>query len=206
MFLHQIFQSLNFIHTSSQNFTHLLEPTKILKPNTQWPLYLRSPSRRQPSPPPPGPHPLPQSNLHQGLHSFGRLKAHNIVASLSTPVSTEQQFANSVCSLKKPSFRGGTSGGALTSTCKALGEIFKITVIMNGITLVGVAIGLVLLRIEASVEESYRLSWCGVGRGGVGRWWLVVLWGWVVGGGMWWCWWRQVVMGGLPDMGAGFIK
>ncbi|KAF5767917.1 hypothetical protein HanXRQr2_Chr14g0630301 [Helianthus annuus] len=78
-----------------------------------------------------------------------------------------------------------------------------ITVIMNGITLVGVAIGLVLLRIEASVEES-ELSWCGVGRGGVGTWWLVVLWG----GG----WWQVVVLvaaggdGGLPDMGAGFIK
>ncbi|KAM0056252.1 putative PetM of cytochrome b6/f complex subunit 7 [Helianthus debilis subsp. tardiflorus] len=153
------------------------------------PRYLRSPSRRQPSPPPPGPPPPPQSNLHQGLHSFGRLKTHNTVASLSTPVSTEQQFANYVCSLKKPSSRGGTGGGALTSTCKVVGEIFKITVIMNVITLVGVAIGLVLLRIEASIEES-ELSWCGVGRGGVGRWWLVVLWGWVVasggaGGGRW---------------------
>ncbi|KAI3786312.1 hypothetical protein L1987_39904 [Smallanthus sonchifolius] len=87
----------------------------------------------------------------KGLNSFGGLKAHNTVASLGTPVSTEQQFANFVCSLKKPSSRGG---GALTSTCNAVGEIFRIAAIMNGITLVGVAIGFVLLRIEASVEES----------------------------------------------------
>ncbi|KAI3695562.1 hypothetical protein L1987_78559 [Smallanthus sonchifolius] len=91
----------------------------------------------------------------KGLNSFGGLKAHNTVASLGTPVSTDQQFANFVCSLKKPSSRGGGGGGgALTSTCNAVGEIFKIAAIMNGITLVGVAIGFVLLRIEATVEES----------------------------------------------------
>ncbi|XP_076935467.1 uncharacterized protein LOC143602138 [Bidens hawaiensis] len=84
------------------------------------------------------------------INSFGGLKAHNAVASLGTPVSTEQLFANFVCELKKPSARGG----ALTATCNAVGEIFRIAAIMNGITLVGVAIGFVLLRIEASVEES----------------------------------------------------
>ncbi|XP_076940153.1 uncharacterized protein LOC143609227 [Bidens hawaiensis] len=88
----------------------------------------------------------------KGLNSFGGLKAHNTVASLGTTVSTEQLFANFVCELKKPSARGG--GGALTATCNAVGEIFRIAAIMNGITLVGVAIGFVLLRIEASVEES----------------------------------------------------
>ena len=60
-----------------------------------------------------------------------------------------------MCSLKKPSSRGGAAGGgALTATCNAVAEIFRIAAIMNGITLVGVAIGFVLLRIEASVEES----------------------------------------------------
>ncbi|KAK9056702.1 hypothetical protein SSX86_024064 [Deinandra increscens subsp. villosa] len=92
----------------------------------------------------------------KGLNSFGGLKAHTTVASLGSPVSTEQQFANFVCSLKKPSSsRGGAGGGgALTSTCNAAGEIFKIAAIMNGITLVGVAFGFILLRIEAIVEES----------------------------------------------------
>ncbi|KAK1291183.1 hypothetical protein QJS10_CPB17g02551 [Acorus calamus] len=48
--------------------------------------------------------------------------------------------------------RGG--GGALSSTCNAVGEIFKIAAIMNGLVLVGVAVGFVLLRIEAAVEEN----------------------------------------------------
>ncbi|KAJ0759470.1 putative PetM of cytochrome b6/f complex subunit 7 [Helianthus annuus] len=98
----------------------------------------------------------PKVTFIKGLNSFSGLKSHTTVASLGTPVSTEQLFANFVCSLKKPSpsSRGGAGGGALTSTCNAVGEIFKIAAIMNGITLVGVAIGFVLLRIEASVEES----------------------------------------------------
>ncbi|KAK1423852.1 hypothetical protein QVD17_19161 [Tagetes erecta] len=87
----------------------------------------------------------------KGLNSFGGLKAHNTIAALNTPVSTDQQFANFVCKLKTPLSSGG---GALTSTCNAVGEIFKIAAIMNAITLVGVAIGFVLLRIEASVEEA----------------------------------------------------
>ncbi|KAI3769827.1 hypothetical protein L6452_00940 [Arctium lappa] len=92
----------------------------------------------------------------KGLNSFGGLKAHTTVASLGLPVSTEQQFANFVCSLKKPSSnnRRGGGGGALTSTCNAVAEIFRIAAIMNGLTLVGVAVGFVLLRIEAAVEEA----------------------------------------------------
>nr|P80883.1 RecName: Full=Cytochrome b6-f complex subunit 7; AltName: Full=Cytochrome b6-f complex subunit PetM; AltName: Full=Cytochrome b6-f complex subunit VII [Spinacia oleracea]6RQF_F Chain F, Cytochrome b6-f complex subunit 7 [Spinacia oleracea]6RQF_N Chain N, Cytochrome b6-f complex subunit 7 [Spinacia oleracea]7QRM_F Chain F, Cytochrome b6-f complex subunit 7 [Spinacia oleracea]7QRM_N Chain N, Cytochrome b6-f complex subunit 7 [Spinacia oleracea] len=35
----------------------------------------------------------------------------------------------------------------------AAAEIFRIAAVMNGLTLVGVAIGFVLLRIEATVEE-----------------------------------------------------
>ncbi|XP_057787547.1 uncharacterized protein LOC131004804 [Salvia miltiorrhiza] len=86
-----------------------------------------------------------------GLNSFGGLKAHNHVASLGLQVSSEQSFAKIVSSLQQ---QGRKSGGALTSTCNAVGEIFKIAAIMNGITLVGVAIGFVLLRIEAFAEES----------------------------------------------------
>ncbi|XP_042045175.1 uncharacterized protein LOC121791217 [Salvia splendens] len=86
-----------------------------------------------------------------GLNSFGGLKAHNHVASLGLSVTSDQSFAKIVSSLKQQGRKSG--GGALTSTCSNVAEIFRIAAIMNGITLVGVAIGFVLLRIEAIVEE-----------------------------------------------------
>ncbi|KAF8089442.1 hypothetical protein N665_0506s0047 [Sinapis alba] len=89
----------------------------------------------------------------RGLNSYGGLKAqNNKVVSMGLPLCTEQCFANVVMSLNGRASRGG--GGALTSTCNAVGEIFKIAAIMNALTLVGVAVGFVLLRIEASVEEA----------------------------------------------------
>ncbi|KAK1275654.1 hypothetical protein QJS04_geneDACA016087 [Acorus gramineus] len=93
-----------------------------------------------------------------GLNSFGGLKAHNSVASLGLPVCTQQSFALIMDSLRSTTNarkgKGGGGGGALSSTCNAVGEIFKIAAIMNGLVLVGVAVGFVLLRIEASVEEA----------------------------------------------------
>ncbi|KAJ4965689.1 hypothetical protein NE237_017538 [Protea cynaroides] len=89
-----------------------------------------------------------------GLNSFGGLKAHNNVGMLGLPVCTDQSFAKVVSSLKSVSQNRGSGGGALSSTCNAGAEIFKIAVIMNALTLVGVAVGFVLLRIEASVEEA----------------------------------------------------
>ncbi|CBI19592.3 hypothetical protein VitviT2T_027640 [Vitis vinifera] len=86
-----------------------------------------------------------------GLNSFGGLKAHNSVVAMGVPMCTEQCFANVVSSLKAKG-RGG--GGALSSTCSAASEIFRIAAIMNALVLIGVAVGFVLLRIEASVEES----------------------------------------------------
>lgn len=89
----------------------------------------------------------------RGLNSYGGLKAHNsVVLSLGLPVCTEQSFANVISSLKRGKGRSG--GGALSSTCNAAGEIFRIAAIMNGLVLIGVAVGFVLLRIEASVEEA----------------------------------------------------
>ncbi|KAL6318062.1 hypothetical protein AAG906_031134 [Vitis piasezkii] len=76
---------------------------------------------------------------------------HNSVVAMGVPVCTEQCFANVVGSLKAKG-RGG--GGALSSTCSAASEIFRIAAIMNALVLIGVAVGFVLLRIEASVEES----------------------------------------------------
>ncbi|KAF7850450.1 hypothetical protein BT93_L5491 [Corymbia citriodora subsp. variegata] len=91
-----------------------------------------------------------------GLNSFGGLKAHTGVASLGVPACADQSFAKIVSSLRSQgkSRRGGGGGGALSSTCSAVEEIFRIAAIMNGLTLVGVAVGFVLLRIEAAVEEA----------------------------------------------------
>ncbi|KAL5562532.1 hypothetical protein UlMin_032279 [Ulmus minor] len=93
-----------------------------------------------------------QVNYITGMNSFSGLKANNRVASLGLPVCTEESFVKIVSSLRAPSKSNG--GGALSSTCNAVGEIFKIAAIMNALTLVGVAVGFVLLRIEAFVEES----------------------------------------------------
>ena len=98
-----------------------------------------------------------------GMNSFAGLKAYNSVVSLGLPVSTEQSFAKIVSSLRAPNSQGknrrngnggGGGGGALSSTCNAADEIFRIAAIMNGLVLVGVAVGFVLLRIEAYAEES----------------------------------------------------
>ncbi|KAI4298405.1 hypothetical protein L6164_031971 [Bauhinia variegata] len=97
-----------------------------------------------------------KSNVHYiiGLNSFGGLKAQNSVTSLGLPICTEQCFAKVVNSLKSQGKGKSKGGGALSSTCNAADEIFRIAAIMNGLVLVGVAVGFVLLRIEASVEEA----------------------------------------------------
>lgn len=91
-----------------------------------------------------------------GLNSYGGLKANNTVVVLGNPVCTEQCFANVVSSLRSTSSKKGRlgGGGALSSTCNAAAEIFRIAAVMNGLVLVGVAVGFVLLRIEAAVEEA----------------------------------------------------
>ena len=89
----------------------------------------------------------------RGLNSFGGLKASNGVVSLGLPLSTEKCFAKIVSSVKSTASKG-KGGGALSSTCNAADEIFTIAAIMNGLVLVGVAVGFVLLRIEAWLEES----------------------------------------------------
>ncbi|XP_022762220.1 uncharacterized protein LOC111308170 [Durio zibethinus] len=93
-------------------------------------------------------------NYVTGLNSFDGLKAHNNLVSLGQPVCIEQSFAKIVSSLEAPSKGEGRGGGALSSICSAVGEIFRIAAIMNGLVLIGVAVGFVLLRIEASLEEA----------------------------------------------------
>ncbi|CAN4107621.1 unnamed protein product [Withania somnifera] len=87
-----------------------------------------------------------------GLNSFGGLKANDHVTSLGLSVSTEQAFAKIVSSLRNPSSQA--RGGALSATCNAALEIFRIASIIPGLVLVGVAVGFVLLRLEATLEES----------------------------------------------------
>ncbi|KAK7308555.1 hypothetical protein VNO77_42170 [Canavalia gladiata] len=73
----------------------------------------------------------------RGLNSYGGLKTQNNVTSLGFTVGK------------------GRDGGANSSTCNAAaGEIFQIAAIMNGLVLIGVAVGFVLLRLEASLEEA----------------------------------------------------
>ncbi|KAI5598269.1 hypothetical protein BDE02_02G119900 [Populus trichocarpa] len=70
-----------------------------------------------------------------GTNPYGGLKASNSVLALSMPVSTEQCFAKVVGSLRAASNTHGRVGGALSSKCSDVGEIFRIAVIMNGLVL-----------------------------------------------------------------------
>ncbi|CAA6657768.1 unnamed protein product [Spirodela intermedia] len=88
------------------------------------------------------------------LSSFGGLKAHDRVAALGTHECAAQSFTRVTAAALKGASRGKAKGGALSSTCNATAEIFRIAAIMNGLVLVGVAVGFVLLRVEASLEEA----------------------------------------------------
>ncbi|XVF45853.1 hypothetical protein PTKIN_Ptkin02bG0240500 [Pterospermum kingtungense] len=70
-------------------------------------------------------------NYITGLNSFGGLKAHNNAVSLGQPVCIEQCFAKVLSSLKAPSKGKGRGGGALSSTCNAVEEIFRIAAIIK---------------------------------------------------------------------------
>lgn len=89
-----------------------------------------------------------------GMNAFAGLKANNGVVSLGLPVCAEQSFEKIMMSFRAPFNGKNRVGGALSSTCNAVGEIFRIAAIMNGLVLIGVAVGFVLLRIEASLEEA----------------------------------------------------
>ncbi|GER50414.1 cytochrome b6f complex subunit [Striga asiatica] len=94
-------------------------------------------------------------NYINGLNSFSGLKAHNKLTTLGLPRTNEQWFAKIVSSLTRPRGKnnGGGGGGAFAATCSAVVEIFRIAAIIPGLVLVGVAVGFVLLRLEAFVEE-----------------------------------------------------
>lgn len=80
---------------------------------------------------------------------FCGLKASNSLATVQKERSTEHQFA-----LISASLRNGSKGGALTASCNLASEIFSVVPIIAGLVLTGVALGFVLLRVEAWVEET----------------------------------------------------
>ena len=89
----------------------------------------------------------------KGLNSYGGLMDHNMMSAVGKPISSAHYFAKVVCSLRLQSVRR-PGGSAMAATCNAASEIFTIAAVMNVLVLVGVAVGFVLLRIEAALEES----------------------------------------------------
>lgn len=84
------------------------------------------------------------------LKSYGALKPESQVTRMGMAQSTEEAFAN-----VRARWSGKASrGGALAANCDVASEIFRIVPIMSALTLVGIALGFVLLRVEAAVEES----------------------------------------------------
>jgi hypothetical protein len=86
------------------------------------------------------------------LSLHGGLKAQNNVMALGQSLSTEQQFATVRASYSAQP--GSSRGGALASKCNVASKIFTVVPIMSGLVLVGIAIGFVLLCVEAVVEDS----------------------------------------------------
>ncbi|GBG89228.1 hypothetical protein CBR_g48936 [Chara braunii] len=90
------------------------------------------------------------------MASFAGLKPMAASGSvLSSPVSVEEKFAQVAASIRatRRGARAG-GGGALAATNDVGAEIFRIIPIMCGMTLLGIAVGFVILRVETALEES----------------------------------------------------
>lgn len=87
-----------------------------------------------------------KSQKVRSLASFSGLKA--APAGLYRAKSTEEQFAVVAAATK-----AGSRGGALSSRCDIGAEILSVIPIIGGLVLTGIALGFVLLRVEAAVEE-----------------------------------------------------
>ncbi|CAN1194300.1 Cytochrome b6-f complex subunit 7 (Fragment) [Linum perenne] len=94
-----------------------------------------------------------QKKMNPKVVSIGGLTSSSYQRLSSGPVSGDQGYVN-VFHTSRRDRKAKTGGSGLTAKCSKIGEIFQIAAIMNALTLVGVAMGFVLLRIEASVEES----------------------------------------------------
>lgn len=88
----------------------------------------------------------------EGMNAYSGLKGLNKVTMLGLRKTADYSFAKIVASLS-PAGKG-RRGSAFGAQMNAAVEIFRIAATMNGLVLVGVAVGFVLLRVEAAVEES----------------------------------------------------
>lgn len=88
----------------------------------------------------------------EGMNAYSGLKGLNKVTMLGIRKTADYSFAKIVASLNPASKQ--SRGSAFGAQMNAAAEIFRIAAIMNGLVLVGVAVGFVLLRVEAAVEES----------------------------------------------------
>ena len=89
------------------------------------------------------------------LASFAGMKAESHVSRLGLAASTEEGFAAMGARVRvSSSGKNGRKGGALSASCNVASEIARIVPIISGLVLVGIALGFVLLRIEAVVEEA----------------------------------------------------
>ncbi|GJM96735.1 hypothetical protein PR202_gb10828 [Eleusine coracana subsp. coracana] len=86
----------------------------------------------------------------EGMNAYNGLKGLNKVTMLGVRKTADYSFAKIVASLAGKQSRGSAFGAQMN----AAAEIFRIAATMNGLVLVGVAVGFVLLRVEAAVEES----------------------------------------------------
>lgn len=74
------------------------------------------------------------------------------VSALSEERTVNQQFAQATASVRQSSSR--SKGGALVAKADLAAEMFPIIPIISGLVLTGIAIGFLLLRVEAALEES----------------------------------------------------
>ncbi|KAL5209813.1 hypothetical protein ABZP36_005436 [Zizania latifolia] len=88
----------------------------------------------------------------EGMSAYSGLKGINKVTLLGVRKNADYSFAKVVAKLSPAG--GKRRGGTFGAQCNAAGEIFRIAVVMNALVLVGVAVGFVLLRVEATVEEA----------------------------------------------------
>ena len=72
----------------------------------------------------------------EGMNAYSGLKGLNKVTMLGVRKSADYKFARVVASLSPA---GKRRGGTFGAQCNAAGEIFQIAVVMNALTLVGVA-------------------------------------------------------------------
>jgi hypothetical protein len=88
----------------------------------------------------------------EGMSAYNGLKGLNKVTMLGVRKTADYSFAKIVASLNPAGKQ--SRGSAFGAQMNAAAEIFRIAAIMNGLVLVGVAVGFVLLRVEAAVEEA----------------------------------------------------